>query len=133
MNGQPDVFLTISALAETLAGGIVKQREIELNWRQDLVLPGDWVGLYSHDPASDPTRTLLRVSATDYEGYYKSDVQYGYNASQQAGLKDSCVGYWISYVRAEAVIAVDCLKIRPKWMWQNRLSTFVFCLVLSRL
>ena len=28
--------------------------------------------------------------------------------------------YWIAYVRAGSVLAVNCIKIQPVWMWEMR-------------
>ncbi len=89
-------------------------------------MEGDWIGLYEHDPTMNPTLPLRRVSISSISGYnlgyYKTDVQFSYQEfDRDLPIGDSCLGYWIGYIRNGATIAANCLKIRPSWMWQNRL------------
>lgn len=122
---QVRVFLTLSPLARSLPGGSVQQRQIELNWNGATEFSAsDWIGLYEQDPTIDPTLPLRRISVSRSSGYYKTDVQFGFPPlNQRSPIRDACIGYWIGYVRNGAIIASNCLKIRPSWMWQNRYST----------
>ncbi len=118
------VYLTLSPLARSKPGGDVQQRQIELNWHGSRATsqPGDWIGLYEHDPISNPTLPLRQINVADRNtGYYKTDVQFGFpTIDRQLPINDTCLGYWIGYIRNGVTIASNCLKIRPSWMWQNK-------------
>ena len=119
------VFLTLSPLAKSTSGGDVQQRQIELNWHggQTTSQPGDWIGLYEHDPISNPTLPIRQIAiiAGRSTGYYKTDVQFGFpTIDRQLPAEDTCLGFWVGYNRHGSTIASNCLKIRPSWMWQNK-------------
>lgn len=121
---RPRVFLTLSSLAKSTPGGNIQQRQIEINWHGNMAASqsGDWIGLYEHDPVNNPTLPLRQITvAGRNNGYYKTDVQFGFPAVDTQFLTgDSCLGYWIGYIRNGATVGSNCLKIRPSWMWQNR-------------
>ena len=122
---RPRVFLTLSPLAKSMAGGNIQQRQIELNWHGNKAAsqPGDWIGLYEHDPINNPTLPLrqITVATGKNNGYYKTDVQFGFpTVDRQLFAEDSCLGYWIGYIRNGVTISSNCIKLRPTWMWQNR-------------
>lgn len=115
--------MTLSALARSLPSGGTEQRQIELHWHGGSgPTAGDWVGLFEHDPNNNPTSPLRRITVySDGPGYFKTDVQFGFPIlDRQLPTGDSCLGYWIGYIRLGITIASNCLKIRPSWMWQNR-------------
>lgn len=115
--------MTLSPLASSGAGKGVQQRHIELNWHGNGALAGDWIGLYEHDPARNPTLPLRQVAVNSQSnaGYYKTDVQFGFpDLNRESFNGDQCMGFWMGYIRNGATIAIDCLKIRPTWMWDNR-------------
>lgn len=121
----PRVFLTLSPLAKSLPGGNSQQRQIELNWHGNGAAsqPGDWIGLYEHDPTNNPTLPLrqIAVATGKNSGYHKTDVQFGFPAvDRHLFAGDSCLGYWIGYVRNGVTVSSNCIKLRPSWMWQNR-------------
>jgi hypothetical protein len=108
-----------------MSGGNIQQRQIELNWHGNRAStqPGDWIGLYEHDPINNPTLPVRQITVATgrNNGYYKTDVQFGFPAvDRQLFAGDSCLGYWIGYIRNGVTISSNCLKIRPVWMWQNR-------------
>lgn len=103
------------------ATDVITERQMELNWFNDVVQVGDWVGLFDHDPTNNPIDPLKRVVATDYpEGYYMTSVTFPRLAMDDISMERQCLGYWIGYIRTGATIAVDCLKIQPNWMWEIR-------------
>ncbi|KZS17294.1 PI-PLC X domain-containing protein 1 [Daphnia magna] len=121
---RPRVFLTLSPLAKSTAGGNIQQRQIEINWHGNRAVaqPGDWIGLYEHDPVNNPTLPLRQITVDGRNnGYHKTDVQFGFpTIDPQLLIEDTCLGYWIGYIRNGVTISINCLKIRPSWMWQNR-------------
>ena len=131
---QVRVFMTLSAMARSIPGGGTLQRQIELNWHGGGgPMAGDFVGLYQHDPSSNPANPLRRISVySGGAGYFKTDVQFGFPIlDRQLPIGDSCLGYWIAYVRNGAAMATNCLKIRPSWMWQNRFLLYISSIVLE--
>lgn len=120
----PRVFLTLSPLARSLPGGDIQQRQVEMNWHGSNAVPqpNDWIGLYEHDPVSNPTLPIRQLNVLGRRsGYFKTDVQFGFpTIDRRLAVEDTCLGYWIGYIRNGVTIASNCLKIRPTWMWQNR-------------
>ena len=117
------VFLTLSPLVRTI-GGRTQQRQIELNWHSGETFAGDWIGLYDHDPVSNPASPLRQVAVRN-SGYYKTDVEFAFPVIDRQNIDgDVCLGYWIGYNRNGVTIASNCLKLRPGWMWQNRYQIF---------
>ena len=87
---------------------------------------GDWIGLYDHDPINSSVQPLRQIAVRS-SGYYKTDVEFGFpNLDRQNVDGDICLGFWIGYVRNEKIIASNCLKLRPSWMWQNRYLNLIF-------
>lgn len=129
------VFLTLSPLAKSLPGGNIQQRQIEINWHgssQAAIQPTDWIGLYEHDPTTNPTLPLRQTNVVGRNiGYFKTDVLFGFPAidRQMINGQDACLGYWIGYIRNGVTIASNCLKIRPSWMWNNRSLVTIYRLL----
>lgn len=124
------VFLTLSPLAKSMSGGDVQQRQIEINWHgnQATSQQNDWIGLYEHDPTNNPTLPLRQINTAGRNiGYHKTDILFGFpTIDRQLSAGDTCLGYWIGYIRNGVTMASNCLKIRPTWMWQNRFYYLVF-------
>ena len=118
--GDIKVYLTLSPLARTRRNNVVEQRQIQLNWDNGQYLAEDWIGLFPFDPTIDLVDPLVRISPTAYDGVYKTNVQFGFPVDKNRTLAYSCLGYWVGYVRNGTVIASNCLKIQPTWMWDNR-------------
>ena len=117
---QINVFLTLSPLAKTKRNGRIEQRQIQLNWYNGTVLEGDSVGLYNSDPKQGSVDPLVSISPSNYTGFYQTNVQFGFPVDRNTTLVTSCLGFWIGYLRDGVVIATNCLKIRPTWMWDSR-------------
>lgn len=120
------VFLTVNALAQVSWTGRVDKRKIELNWTLPPdSKPGDWVGLFRRNPRlRGLTRVLVKVDAFEHNGSFKTKYMYPHNPL--LGMKSPtamCLyGFWIAYVRDNRPIIVNCLRIRPNWMWEERQS-----------
>ncbi|GAB6027662.1 hypothetical protein CHUAL_001903 [Chamberlinius hualienensis] len=115
------VFLAISSLANTSEAGEITQRQFQLNWYNGTAFDGDWVGLFDHDPLVDSSNPLDSINATDYpENFYRSSVMYPRPDMNSLSVEKQCLGYWIGYIRQGLVIASNCIKTQPNWMWEIR-------------
>lgn len=87
----------------------------------------DLIGLYDHDPSANDSQPLLQISALEHDGYFRTNIQFDPsirpNVSEHSDGGNSCLGYWIGYIRNGSVIATNCLQMQPSWMWQNRCRT----------
>ena len=122
------VFLTINSLAKISWDGRFEKRNLELNW----VNPPDrkeedYIGLYRDDPRdTSQASPLLRVPAIYTGQYYLTSVQFpDINILHPALLpippRTMCLyNYWIAYVRSGKVMAVNCIKTQPVWMWEMK-------------
>ena len=122
------VFLTVNSLAKVSWDGRFEKRNLELNWVNPLDRKDeDYIGLYRDDPRdtsqADP---LLRVPAIYTGQYYLTSVQFpDINILHPALLPipphTMCLyNYWIAYVRSGKVMAVNCIKTQPVWMWEMK-------------
>ena len=122
------VFLTINSRAKVFWDGTFEKRRLELNWvsppdKQD----NDYVGLFRDDPqwfgASQP---LLRVPASHPGQFYLSSIEFPDTSTLHPAVlptlsRTMCLhNYWIAYVRDGNVLAVNCIKIQPVWMWEMK-------------
>lgn len=120
--------MTINSKARVFWDGTFEKRRLELNWvtppdQQD----DDYVGLFHDDPQwygqSEP---LLRVPASYPGQYYLSTIEFPdinilHPALLPTPLRTMCLyNYWIAYVRAGNVLAVNCIKTQPVWMWEMK-------------
>ncbi len=118
------MFITISSLASVSWRGEVSKRKIELNWTPPVdAQPGDWVGLFRRNPnISGLSRILVRLNASRHGGYFKTDVSFPNNPL--LGLRSpraTCLyGLYIAYIRNERTLKMNCMRLRPKWMWEYR-------------
>ena len=79
--------------------------------------------------AGNPT-PLIRINPADYpDGFYRTNIslgrpvlpggwELGYNATPTAG--DHCLPFWAASFRDDTLLHMDCLKIRPTWMWDHQ-------------
>ena len=123
-----EVFLTINSLARVSWDGKFEKRRLELNWVSPLDREEeDYVALYHDDPLhNNQTHPLLRVPAS-YEGqYYLTSIKFPelmilHPALLPSPSRTMCLyNYWIAYVRSGEVLAVNCIKTQPTWMWEMK-------------
>lgn len=113
---EPRIWLWVSALTSTAPDGQVTQRQFEINWDVVDIQEGDWVGLYNHDPTSywsDPVEQTIPEGGTTHYLTSESLPYLPVNTSMEEG---TCLGWWAAYLRNDAPIAVNCIKIHPRWM-----------------
>eukprot|EP00092_Neocalanus_flemingeri_P011157 GFUD01012019.1.p1 GENE.GFUD01012019.1~~GFUD01012019.1.p1 ORF type:complete len:456 (-),score=118.95 GFUD01012019.1:61-1428(-) len=122
------VFLTINSQARVFWDGTFEKRRLELNWvnppdRQET----DYIGLYRDDPQwFGQDLPLLRIPASYPGQYYLSSLQFpDINILHPSVLptppRTMCLyNYWIAYVRSGTVLAVNCVKTQPVWMWEMK-------------
>uniref|UniRef100_T1J6B6 Phosphatidylinositol-specific phospholipase C X domain-containing protein n=1 Tax=Strigamia maritima TaxID=126957 RepID=T1J6B6_STRMM len=116
------VFITVSSLASTniLRNGKI-ERQLELNWFNVSPQEGDWVGLFANEPKIDIKYPLVNISPLAHPlNYYRSAIQLPRFAFQTSNLTNQCIGFWIAYVRDDVILAENCAKIQPQWMWEAR-------------
>ena len=124
------VFLTVNSLAKVYWDGTSDKRRLELNWvNPPDVRDGDYVGLFRRDPqwfglfSNPPT---VRVPAKQAGQYYLTNQEFPDNKHLhpylvEAPLTTQCQHhFWIAYVRAGRVLAVNCLKTQPTWMYEMK-------------
>lgn len=73
---------------------------------------------------------LVKVRPADHlDGFFKTNIslgrlslpgdwELGNNATPTEG--DHCFPYWGASFRGDQLVHMDCLKIRPTWMWDHR-------------
>ena len=118
------VFITVSALASFGWNGRVKQRKIELNWTppSDGVQDGDRV-LLIRRLGEGRQRVLARVSPqTRPDGYFKTEISFPRNPMLGTESPEAtCLfGFYIIYVRDRRTLKVNCIRLRPTWMFEDR-------------
>ncbi|ODN06260.1 PI-PLC X domain-containing protein 1, partial [Orchesella cincta] len=123
------IFLTVSPMAKNKANGDLVDRLIEINWNNADPEPGDWIALFDHRPEEgldDPLETI-NVTFMDiptqflpchFLGYLKTD----YRLDRLPIMTDEsrCLGYWIAYIREEAILMKNCISTFPRWMHELR-------------
>jgi len=79
--------------------------------------------------AGEPS-PLIKVRPADHQdGFFRTNVSLGHpslpggwelgnNATPTEG--DHCLPYWAASYRGDQLLHMDCLKIRPTWMWDHR-------------
>ena len=79
--------------------------------------------------AGDPS-PLIQVRPADHQdGFFRTNISLGRpslpggwdignNATPIEG--DHCLPYWAASFRGDQLVHMDCLKIRPTWMWDHR-------------
>jgi len=115
------VFLTVNALTTFAWDGSLQQRKLELNWTPppDGVQNEDWIGLFQRGSRE---RTLARIRANNHSGYYKTDITFPRHPMMgMRSPKATCVyGFYIAYVRQNRTLKVNCMRLRPNWMYEDR-------------
>merc|ERR1739848_264998 len=114
------VFLTVNALTLFAWNGNLQQRKLELNWTP--IQDGDWIGLFRRGRGSRE-RTLARVNPQEHNsGYFKTDVTFPRHPMMgMRSPKATCVyGFYIAYVRGNRTMKVNCMRLRPNWMYEDR-------------
>lgn len=92
------------------------QRQLEVNWEVSEVLEGDWIAIFDHDPKRDissPYEVFHPTAEKDYFLANASHPQIHVHASMDEAL---CLGWWAAYIRDGSPLAVDCVKVHPRWM-----------------
>ena len=122
-----EVFITINSLARVSWDGTFQKRRIELNWVSPADMRSDdFVGLYHDHPLHSSLDPLLRVPASHPGQYYLTSVMFPeLTILHPALLPDystsKCLyNYYIAYVRGDKVLALNCVKTEPGWMWEMR-------------
>lgn len=106
----------MSALASVSAEGQVAQRQLEVNWEVSEVLEGDWIAIFDHDPALDSSSSHEGFHPAAETGYFVAKASLPHvrvHASMDEAL---CLGWWAAYIRDGSPLAVDCVKVHPRWM-----------------
>nr|XP_045595248.1 uncharacterized protein LOC123756209 [Procambarus clarkii] len=113
------VYVSISAEAEFVNNGSEAIRWLEVNWYgvndgQD----GDWVGLWDHDPVEALSNPLAQSPASGADGVLRTEERWDSTLipSSLDGITDSCLPYWVGYVRDEVLLYSACLMVRPRWL-----------------
>ncbi|KAK9736613.1 hypothetical protein QE152_g11442 [Popillia japonica] len=117
------VHLTVSSLKDSF---------LEMNWLMTCDSSGeapDIIALYNQDPRS-ATKPLHSVNAHRYEGYFKTPIKFRFpwlpgEWDYYDNITDvipgaHCFPYWIASVRRNRIIDLNCLKVHPTWMDDNR-------------
>ncbi|GAB6027664.1 hypothetical protein CHUAL_001905 [Chamberlinius hualienensis] len=116
------VFLTVSSLATTINDTDIL-RHLELNWFNEEPLNDDLVALYRHDPIVNLSRPLMAIKPIDYpERFYRTLYTFPRPEMLSLTAERRCLGYWIGYIRQGQLLASNCIKMQPNWMWENRLA-----------
>ncbi|KFM70036.1 PI-PLC X domain-containing protein 3, partial [Stegodyphus mimosarum] len=116
---KPLVFLTVSSLASRTRSE--EARMLELNWDhipQNLSENGDvWIGLYNRDPVDDTSNPLVSTRPNP-EGYFRTSIRFPVQTFKVDSLTDTCLGFWIALIRNSEILASNCIRARPNWMFQ---------------
>ncbi|KAF4518530.1 hypothetical protein B566_EDAN004274 [Ephemera danica] len=112
------VHLTVSPLVDGLV------RQLELYWTGATPQPGDWVGLFSSDPAGAvplPPSLAVVDPAGNCEGWERTVIteQGRVNNSIQLGFQPRCLDYYVGYIRGNTTLASSCLRLEPTWMTER--------------
>ena len=125
-----EVFLTVNSLAKVYWDGSSDKRRLELNWvNPPDVRETDYVGLYRRDPqwyGLFTNKPIVRVAASQPGQYYLTSEEFPDNNHLHPYLVETPLTtrcqhhYWIAYIRAGRVLAVNCIKTQPQWMWEMK-------------
>ena len=122
------VFLTVNSKARVFWDGTFEKRRLELNWVTPLDREeGDYVGLFRDDPQWYGLSSPVITIPASYPGqYYLSSIEFpDINILHHTLLpmppRTMCLyNYWIAYIREGDILAVNCIKIQPVWMWEMK-------------
>lgn len=114
----------VSALASTSPEGKTTHRQLEVNWEVSEVLEGDWVGVFKDDPSQDwssPMESIVPQGNVDHHLSNETLPILPVNTKMAEG---ACLGYWAAYMRSDVLVAIDCVKVHPRWLLtlKNELS-----------
>lgn len=103
---------------------IIKQRRLELNWKN---LPEEdtyWVGLFGKDipegseiEEEDSLHTIRTQSMA--KGRFRTDVEFPVFTFDATNLTTTCLGFWVHLVNGKQSIVKNCIMTRPSWMGES--------------
>uniref|UniRef100_T1HBM1 Varsurf_PPLC domain-containing protein n=1 Tax=Rhodnius prolixus TaxID=13249 RepID=T1HBM1_RHOPR len=125
----PPLYLTVSALfKDSSIGSALIDREIDIYWVDDSF---DKIALFDSSP-SEEIQPILQFNTKQYpERYVHTNITLGnpkfpgswnYGSSEIPVSGDHCLHKWIAGIKNNTISYIDCIKIRPTWMQDNRLS-----------
>ncbi|KAH8234868.1 hypothetical protein KR032_004628, partial [Drosophila birchii] len=125
------VYLTISPNGKALYDS-----SLEVNWGPDCYGPPEWIGIYGQDPTVSnfqPELLIPRFAIVNRTGKIISPIKLGkLNFPGGWNRQDTgdppatryptgkCLPHYVASYNGTELLTVDCLKIQPNWMAQNK-------------
>lgn len=106
----------VSALASTSLEGQTTQRQLEINWEVTEIVDGDWLGLFQYDPSEDWSAPVESVVPEANIHHHLSNETLPFLPVNADMMDGKCLGYWAAYIRDDIPVAIDCVKVRPRWL-----------------
>ena len=73
------------------------------------------------DPGSAGSRRLVSAEVSSHRGgRFRTKERFRHRELPHENMENRCTEYWIGYFRDDQLLAKNCLKVLPAWMWQNR-------------
>ncbi|KAL1131742.1 hypothetical protein AAG570_011355, partial [Ranatra chinensis] len=122
------IYLSVSSLfRESIQGTALIDREIQIHWEIDV----DKIKFYLEEPTKSSI-PVLQFNTINYpEGFLQTNITLGnptfpggwdVNSVDPPVTGDQCLPFWVTAYRKNELVHIECLKIRPTWMQDNRLS-----------
>ncbi|KAG8177283.1 hypothetical protein JTE90_026730 [Oedothorax gibbosus] len=111
----PLIFLTVSSLPSS------DHRLVEINWvPEDEAMRDAIIHLYDADPDHNTSIPLMSVQPGS-RGYFRTRYRFPEVVFTEANLTDACLHYWVRLTGYDRKVrATNCLRGRPKWMYESR-------------
>ncbi|XP_017028066.1 uncharacterized protein [Drosophila kikkawai] len=125
------VYLTISPNGKALYDS-----SLEVNWGPDCYGPPQWIGIYAQDPTISnfqPELLIPRVAIVNKTGKIITQIKLGklhfpggwnrQDTSDPPATRyptGKCLPHYVASYNGTELLTVDCLKIQPNWMAQNK-------------
>ncbi|XP_075227325.1 PI-PLC X domain-containing protein 1 [Lycorma delicatula] len=122
------VYLTVSSLYRIpIYGSTLVDRELQVHWDPELYTK---VAIFTTDPTdSEP---VFQVTSKEFpEGYLESNISLGTpvfpsgwdkNSDARRTPGEHCLPLWIGAYQGDNLVHIQCIRIHPTWMFDNRLS-----------
>ena len=124
--GDVNLAVGVSSLASVDANGEIDERRLEIWWYDFDSQPGDTVAIFLHQtgqPSECQLANAILVESIKVElnqTWARANTSLPNLSYEQLSQMDRCVMYWVAYLRQGQILACNCLRTQPNWMWELR-------------
>lgn len=122
------IYLTIG-----LDGNTYQESAVQLNWAPDCYIRPEWYGFYREEPIESLLQPYLRIDDVKNSTFKmplkqkvgKLKFPKGWNRNDgdvqpELYTNGKCLDYYVASFRGNELLTVECLKIYPTWMGQEK-------------